>query len=70
MLFRSSRTGLVLKAWYMAHHGVDHATAHEWLADRWDLYATYNRTFLDFLENDWTTHLQNTAATRKEHQNK
>ena len=65
-----SRTGLVLKAWYMAHHGVDHATAHEWLADRWDLYATYNRTFLDFLENDWTTHLQNTATTRKEHQNK
>ena len=46
------------------------STAHDWLESQWSLYATYNRTFLDFLENDWTTHLQNTATTRKEHQNK
>jgi len=65
-----SRTGLVLKAWYMAHHGVDHQTAHDWLEGEWDLYATYNRTFLEFLDNEWTTHLQTHGSTRKDHQHK
>lgn len=64
-----SRTGLVLKAWYMAHHGVDHQTAHDWLDSNWGLYATYNRTFLEFLDNEWTTHLQN-KTPRKEEPNK
>ena len=53
-----SRTGLVLKAWYMKHHGVDHQTAHDWLQSNWGLYATYNRTFLEFLDHEWTTHLK------------
>jgi ADP-ribosyl-[dinitrogen reductase] hydrolase len=48
-----SRTGLVLKAWHMEHHGSDHATADEWLASQWPLYATYNRTFMEFLDNKW-----------------
>ena len=54
-----SRTGLVLKAWYMSRHGADHRTAHDWLESQWSLYATYNRTFLEFLDNEWTTHIQN-----------
>ena len=65
-----SRTGLVLKAWYMAHHGVDHDSAHEWLEREWKLYATYNRTFYAFLENEWTTHLQTNNHARKDHQHK
>ena len=52
-----SRTGLVLKAWYMRHHGVSHDTAHVWLSSRWGLYQTYNRSFLRFLDEDWTDHL-------------
>mgnify|MGYP003353260212 CR=1 FL=1 len=49
-----SRTGLVLKAWYMRHNGATHREAHAWLHSIWPLYQTYNRTFWDFLENDWT----------------
>jgi ADP-ribosyl-[dinitrogen reductase] hydrolase len=49
-----SRTGLVLKAWYMRHFNVSHADAHAWLHGCWPLYQTYNETFWDFLENDWT----------------
>lgn len=48
-----SRTGLVLKAWYMRHHGVDHAQAHRWLRDRWPLYSTWNERFADFLVTEW-----------------
>jgi ADP-ribosyl-[dinitrogen reductase] hydrolase len=48
-----SRTGLVLKAWHMEHHGSDHAAAHDWLASEWPLYATFNRTFMEFLDNEW-----------------
>lgn len=50
-----SRTGLVLKAWYMRHFDVSHADAHAWLHGCWPLYQTYNETFWDFLENEWTT---------------
>jgi ADP-ribosyl-[dinitrogen reductase] hydrolase len=49
-----SRTGLVLKAWYMRHFGVTHSEAHGWLHSIWPLYQTYNRTFWDFLELEWT----------------
>lgn len=49
-----SRTGLVLKAWYMSHFEVSHADAHAWLHGCWPLYQTYNETFWDFLENEWT----------------
>ena len=48
-----SRTGLVLKAWHMWHHGSDHAAAHDWLESCWPLYATYNRTFMEFLDGEW-----------------
>lgn len=49
-----SRTGLVLKAWYMRHFNVSHADAHAWLHGCWPLYQTYNETFWDYLENEWT----------------
>lgn len=49
-----SRTGLILKAWYMRRHGVDHATAHEWLEGAWHLYDTWNDRFIDFLNNEWS----------------
>ncbi len=49
-----SRTGLVLKAWYMRHFDVTHRESHAWLHSCWPLYQTYNRTFWDFLENEWT----------------
>lgn len=52
-----SRTGLLLKAWYMKHEGKTHAQAHAWLEGKWGLYRTYNQTFLDFLENEWTDHI-------------
>lgn len=48
-----SRTGLVLKAWHMEHHDSDHGAAHAWLESTWPLYATYNRTFTEFLDNEW-----------------
>ena len=52
-----SRTGLLLKAWYMKREGKSHAEAHAWLAGKWRLYADYNRTFWHFLENEWTEHV-------------
>jgi ADP-ribosyl-[dinitrogen reductase] hydrolase len=57
-----SRTGLVLKAWYMSHFGASHADAHAWLHSCWPLYQTYNETFWDFLENEWTTEVFGTEG--------
>lgn len=57
-----SRTGLVLKAWYMQHYGATHQRAHEWLEGSWDLYAIYNRSFLDFLDGTWTHHVATLGA--------
>lgn len=48
-----SRTGLVLKAWYMRRHGGTHDDAHRWLTDRWPLYRTWNDRFADFLDQEW-----------------
>lgn len=45
-----SRTGFVLKAWYMRRFGVDHSAAHDWLTDVWPLYATWNEDFTDHLD--------------------
>lgn len=46
-----SRTGFVLKAWYMAHYGKTHAEAHEWLSSKWSLYdPTGNAQFTAFLD--------------------
>ena len=52
-----SRTGLLLKAWYMKREGVSHGEAHDWLEECWPLYQDYNNTFWRFLENEWTDHL-------------
>ena len=60
-----SRTGLVLKAWFMRHHGVSHVEAHEWLTEEWGLYATYNQSFLRFLDEEWTQHVEQFAAAGK-----
>ena len=45
-----SRTGFVLKAWYMRRFNVDHGTAHDWLTDVWPLYATWNEDFTAHLD--------------------
>ncbi len=50
-----SRTGFILKAWYMQRYGVDHDEAHDWIVARWPHYATWNTDFDDFLNNDWGT---------------
>jgi ADP-ribosyl-[dinitrogen reductase] hydrolase len=48
-----SRTGLLLKAWYMRRERQTHAAADKWLQSQWPLYATYNQSFMDFLTLDW-----------------
>lgn len=52
-----SRTALVLKAWFMLTHNVSHAEAHGWLNDTWPLYETWNDSFWDHLENEWTEYV-------------
>ena len=49
-----SRTGLVLKAWYMRHHQATHDEADQWLNARWELYSTWNDRFTDFLDDEWS----------------
>jgi ADP-ribosyl-[dinitrogen reductase] hydrolase len=48
-----SRTGFILKAWYMRRFNVDHFEAEEWLEENWPHYAVWNTDFFDFLSNDW-----------------
>jgi ADP-ribosyl-[dinitrogen reductase] hydrolase len=48
-----SRTGLILKAWYMRRFNVDHFDAEQWLEENWPHYATWNTDFYDFLSNEW-----------------
>ncbi len=48
-----SRTGFILKAWYMRRYGVDHVEAHDWLYERWPHYVTWNEDFEDFLNFEW-----------------
>jgi ADP-ribosyl-[dinitrogen reductase] hydrolase len=48
-----SRTGLILKAWYMRRYQVDHYEAHEWLEERWPHYVTWNDDFENFLNTEW-----------------
>lgn len=57
-----SRTGLVLKAWYMLRHGRTHTEARQWLAEGWGLYQEYNASFLDFLDGTWTHHVATMRA--------
>ena len=48
-----SRTGFILKAWYMKTFSMDHTTADLWLHANWPYYATWNEDFTAFLENEW-----------------
>lgn len=48
-----SRTGFILKAWYMHRNGVDHDAADDWLSQRWPHYVRWNTDFDDFLSNEW-----------------
>ena len=57
-----SRTGLVLKAWYMSRHGASHDEAHAWLRGRWEHYETWTQSFWDFLEDEWTAHVAGKKA--------
>jgi ADP-ribosyl-[dinitrogen reductase] hydrolase len=49
-----SRTGFILKAWYMRRHQVDHEEAEQWIENVWPHYATWNDDFMEFLDNDWS----------------
>jgi ADP-ribosyl-[dinitrogen reductase] hydrolase len=57
-----SRTGLVLKAWYMAREGASHRQAHEWLRGTWEHYETWTQSFWDFLDTEWTAHVGRKGA--------
>lgn len=47
-----SRTGFILKAWYMRRYGVSHVQAHKWLDARWSLYnPDGNYDFTKFLDD-------------------
>jgi len=47
-----SRTGFILKAWYMNRYEASHAEAHEWLASQWSLYDPEgNSLFTSFLDS-------------------
>ena len=46
-----SRTGFILKAWYMDWFGATHEEAHEWLSGEWPIYAPHgNFDFSDYLD--------------------
>lgn len=53
-----SRTGFVLKAWYMLNEGVQHDDAHQWMNDTWPLYETWTQTFFDLLDNEWGDYVE------------
>lgn len=48
-----SRTGFILKAWYMRKFGVKHEVAHTWLRDIWPHYVTWNDDFEGFIKHEW-----------------
>lgn len=50
-----SRTGFILKAWYMVRYRASHDEAHSWLESVWPHYRTWTLDFcnlLDDLENE------------------
>lgn len=49
-----SRTGFILKAWYMKRFNVEHYEAELWLEERWPHYTTWNTDFYNFLNNEWS----------------
>jgi ADP-ribosyl-[dinitrogen reductase] hydrolase len=48
-----SRTGFILKAWYMQRYGKTDDEAHDWIKERWEHYGTWNWGFSDFLMSEW-----------------
>ena len=60
-----SRTGFVLKAWYMLNEGVQHDAAHQWMNDTWPLYETWTQTFFDLLDNEWGDYVEANTGGRK-----
>lgn len=52
-----SRTGFVLKAWYMMREGVGHDEAHRWISDTWPHYETWTKSFFDLLDSEWSDHV-------------
>jgi ADP-ribosyl-[dinitrogen reductase] hydrolase len=48
-----SRTGLVLIAWAMRHHGWSYEAARSWLEQRWPHFDPWNDDFQLFLRRDW-----------------
>jgi ADP-ribosyl-[dinitrogen reductase] hydrolase len=49
----ASRTGLVLRAWLMHHHGWDAGTATDFVAERWPVFSDWNTDFTVFLATAW-----------------
>ena len=47
----ASRTGLVLRAWLMHHHGWDETTATAHLQQRWPALGLWNDSFTEFLRD-------------------
>ena len=60
-----SRTGFVLKAWYMLNEGVQHDAAHQWMNDTWPLYETWTQSFFDLLDNEWGDYVEVNTGGRK-----
>lgn len=56
-----SRTTLVLRAWAMRYLGLDAEGAHDWM-DQWHRFSTHNRTFTEFLHDEWTDHCNAVAG--------
>jgi hypothetical protein len=49
----------------MQYENKTHDEAHEWLSDTWPHYATWNDSFWDYLENEWTAHLSKNQKENK-----
>jgi ADP-ribosyl-[dinitrogen reductase] hydrolase len=49
-----SRTGLVLRAWYMRSTGCSEPEAHRWIEAAWPEYRIWQQDFTDFLRTEWT----------------
>jgi ADP-ribosyl-[dinitrogen reductase] hydrolase len=48
-----SRTGLVLRAWWMRRNTATSAEAREWIDEAWPRWENWTRDFDDFLDDVW-----------------
>ena len=60
-----SRTGLVLKAWYMMHEGASHDEAEEWITEQWEHYRDWTPSFKKLLDKQWSHHVAATSGAGK-----